>query len=202
MERDSEGWIAWPISWSGVWVGALAAIAVGLLIGLIGLAIGAQEVSRFVDWKKVRLTALAFSIAGAFFAFVVGGWLAPRIAGIRRSEPAMLHGAIVWLVAVPMLLILAAHGGSQQFGSWYGGLSSVQAGASTTVLPADPELARAMRNTAAATVVALLTGLIGAVIGGWMASGEPMTFTYYRRRTVEGGRTAAVPRSPVGKGDR
>jgi hypothetical protein len=27
-----------------------------------------------------------------------------------------------------------------------------------------------------------LLGLIGSVIGGWMASGEPMTFTHYRRR--------------------
>lgn len=201
MERDSDSWSAWPIAWSGVWVGALAALVVTLLIGLIGLAVGAQEISRFVDWKKVRLTALVFSVAGAFFAFVVGGWLAPRIAGIRRSEPAMLHGAIVWLVAVPMLLILAAWGGGQHFGSWYGGLSGMPA-ASTTMLPADPELARAMRNNAAATIVALLTGLMGAVIGGWMASGEPMTITYYRRRRVEGGRTAAVLGSSVGKGGR
>lgn len=196
MERDSESWMAWPVWWSGVWVGVLAALTVGLLIGLIGFAVGAQEISRFVDWKKVRLTALVFNVAGAFFAFVVGGWVASRIAGIRRSEPAMLHGAIVWLVAVPMLLILAVGGAGQHFGGWYGGLSA----ASTTVLPVDPELARAMRNTATATVVALLIGLMGAVIGGWMASGEPMTFTYYRRRDVDAGRTGAVPRSPVGKG--
>lgn len=186
MERDRESWVAWPVSWSGIWVGALAALTVGLLIGLIGFALGAQEISRFVDWKKVRLTALAFNVAGAFFAFVVGGWVAPRIAGIRRSEPAMLHGAIVWLVAVPMLLVLATYGGSQHFGGWYGGLSGVSA-ASMSVLPVDPELARAMRNTATATVVALLIGLMGAVIGGWMASGEPMTVTYYRRRNVEAG---------------
>ena len=187
MERDSESWVAWPVSWSGIWVGALAALTVGLLIGLIGFALGAQEISRFVDWKKVRLTALVFNVAGAFFAFVVGGWVAPRIAGIRRSEPAMLHGAIVWLVAVPMLLILATYGGGQHFGGWYGGLSGVSA-ASMSVLPVAPELARAMRDTATATVVALLIGLMGAVIGGWMASGEPMTFTYYRRRNIEVGK--------------
>jgi len=27
-------------------------------------------------------------------------------------------------------------------------------------------------------------GLIGSVIGGWMASEEPMTFTYYRNRHI------------------
>jgi hypothetical protein len=40
----------------------------------------------------------------------------------------------------------------------------------------------AVRNNALATAVALLIGLIGAVLGGWMASGEPMTFTHYRTR--------------------
>jgi len=29
---------------------------------------------------------------------------------------------------------------------------------------------------------ALFIGLIGSVIGGWMAAGEPMTFTHYRTR--------------------
>ena len=30
----------------------------------------------------------------------------------------------------------------------------------------------------------LLVSLIGAVIGAWMSSGEPMTFTHYRRRDL------------------
>ena len=53
------------------------------------------------------------------------------------------------------------------------------------------EFAKAMRNTALATVVALLIGLIGSVIGGWMASGEPMTLTHYRRRDREARRVTA-----------
>jgi hypothetical protein len=32
---------------------------------------------------------------------------------------------------------------------------------------------------------ALLIGLVGAVIGAWMASGEPMTLTHYRRRDLD-----------------
>ena len=31
-------------------------------------------------------------------------------------------------------------------------------------------------------VTALLLGLIGGVVGGWMASGEPMNFSHYRTR--------------------
>jgi len=38
------------------------------------------------------------------------------------------------------------------------------------------------RNAALAAVTALLLGLISGVVGGWMGSGEPMTFTHYRTR--------------------
>ncbi|HZM26927.1 MAG TPA: hypothetical protein VFB89_06200, partial [Gemmatimonadales bacterium] len=122
MEARKSDWIAWPVAWSAVWVGALTALAVGLIIGLLGYALGANEVAGYVDWKKVRLITLIFSIGGAFFAFVAGGWAAGRVAGIRRSEPAILHGAIVWLVAIPLLLIFAALGAAGHFGNWYGGL--------------------------------------------------------------------------------
>jgi len=174
-------WRAWPIAWSAVWVGALAALVIGLIIGLIGFAVGAHESSRFAKWSNVKLITLVFDVCGAFFMFVIGGWAAARIAGIRRSEPAMLHGAVVWTLAVPLLLVLATLGA--RFGGWYSGLAGMPAWASS-LPPVDPALAAAMRNTALAAVTALLIGLMGAVIGGWMASGEPMTFTYYRRRDL------------------
>jgi len=40
------------------------------------------------------------------------------------------------------------------------------------------------RNAALGAVTALLLGLVGSVIGGWIASGEPMTFTHYRTRRL------------------
>lgn len=171
----------WPVDWSGIWVGALTALAVGLVIGLIGYAVGAHTISsRGIDWGTVRLVSAIFSVAGAFFAYVAGGWVAARIAGYERAEPAILHAAIAWLVTLPMLLVLSSIGATMGYGGWYGGLTAVPIG---TAL--DPSTAAAFRNTALAAVTAILLGLIGSALGGWMASGEPMTFTYYRRRTVE-----------------
>src|SRR5215813_10426986 len=112
MERDLEaGWRPWPV-WSAVWVGALTALAVGLIIGLIGYALGAHQLSgpRTMTFKGVRFITTLFSVCGAFFAFAAGGWVAARIAGLRRAEPAMLHGAIAWLVTIPMMLLLGALG--------------------------------------------------------------------------------------------
>jgi hypothetical protein len=177
-QRDPD-WVIWPVSWSAVFVGALTALAIGLLIGLVGLALGANEASQYVDWKKLHLIGLIFSVGGAFFGYVAGGWAAARIAGRVRSEPAILHGAIVWLVTIPMLLLLGALGGVGHVGGWYGGLAAIAPG--TTPL-SDADMAIAVRNNALATAVALLIGLIGAVVGGWMASGEPMTFTHHRTR--------------------
>jgi len=183
MDRDLEpSWRPWPV-WSAVWVGALTALAVGLLIGLIGYAVGAHQLAgpRTMTFKNIRLITMIFNVAGAFFAFVAGGWVAARIVGARRAETAMLHGAVAWLVTIPMMLILGTLGATAMYGGWYAGLVA-GAPAWATTPPSTPELAAAVRNSALATVAALLLGLVGAAIGGWMASGEPMRFGYYRRR--------------------
>ena len=166
----ADSWTAWPVSWSGVWVGALAALVVGLTIGLIGTAVGAHQVS---EGRTARLGVLGliFSVAGAFFATAVGGWVAARVAGIRKSETAMLHGAIVFLVGVPIMLVLAGMGATGYLGSWYAGFGPTARTVSDAV---------AMRNAALGGATALLIGLIGGVIGGWMASGEPMKLTNWR----------------------
>jgi hypothetical protein len=185
MEREFEpGWRPWPV-WSAVWVGALSALAVGLVIGLIGYAIGAHQLTapRTTTFSNVRLVTTIFSVAGAFFAFVVGGWVAGRILGARRAEPAILHAVIAWLVTVPAMLLLGAVGATAMWGGWYGGLVASPAWVATP--PTTPEIAAAVRNGALASVAALLLGLVGSVIGGWMASGEPMMLGYYRRRDLD-----------------
>jgi hypothetical protein len=185
MDRDVEsGWRPWPV-WSAVWVGALSALAVGLIIGLIGYAIGAHQLTapRSMTFRNVSLLTTIFSVAGAFFAFVVGGWVAARIIGARQAETAILHGVVAWLVTIPLMLGLAAVGATGMWGGWYGGLVASPAWVATP--PVTPEIAAAVRNGALASVAALLLGLTGSVIGGWMASGEPMRLSYYRQRDVD-----------------
>jgi len=183
----------WPINWSSIWVGTLAALALGLVFSLVGAALGAHQLGpggRIARWSDVGVLALAFAICGAFFSFVVGGWVAGKINGYRKAETDMLHGAIVWLVAVPILVVFAALGGGALFGVWFGGLGLTPVWVTPSAVAADPTAAAAARNAALAALTALLGGLIGSVIGGWMASGEPMSLTSYRTRTVTDGRTA------------
>ena len=182
MEHYDSTWRPWPVVWSAVFVGALSALAVGLIIGLIGFAVGAHEVSKAATWKNVRMITLIFNVGGAFFSFVAGGWVAARIADFRRAEPAILHGAIAWLVTIPMLMALAATGTLANYGGWLGSIAGFHA--TPTAVPSSTDVAAAMRNTALSTLAGVLVGLMGSVIGGWMASGEPMSLTYYRRRSL------------------
>jgi hypothetical protein len=174
---------SWPVSWSAIWIGALAALAAGALFGLLGTAVGAYAETRVVDWHKFRLGALAFSVFGSFLSYAIGGWVAGKVRGPGLAEDSMLHGAVAWLVTIPILLVLAAVGATHLYGAWYGGLAGTPAWA-PTVVSADPRAAIIARNGATAALTALLLGLVGSVIGGWMASGERMTFRHYRTRTA------------------
>jgi hypothetical protein len=216
-EIEYERWVHWPVNWSAVWVGALATLVAVLIFGLIGIAIGAHLLGsehRVVDLKKLGIGALIFSVFSAFVAFVIGGWITGKIAGIFHSEPAMLHGAVTWCVAVLLLVALAAGGAGSYFGGWFGGLAGSPTWAAAAAAPYDrpdplavdataeeraqfkmaqaeylqkvrqwkEETPKATRNSAIGTVTALLLALMGSVVGGWMACGEPMNFTHYRTR--------------------
>jgi hypothetical protein len=174
---------AWPVYWSAIWAGALSALALALIFGLIGTALGAHQVGKkVVNLHDITFWGLVFSVAGAFFSFVVGGWVASSIAGLRRAEDAALLGALSWLVALPMLLVLGALGAASFFGGWYGGLAGTPVWASASNVTADPNAAMVARNSAIGAVTALLIGLVGSCIGGWWASGEPMSLTYRRAK--------------------
>jgi bacteriorhodopsin len=175
-----ETWVAWGVNWSAVWVGALAALTAALIFGLIGTAVGATSTEKFSSFQTISRIDVALVICSAFFAFVIGGWVAGKITGARHAERTILHAAIAWLVATPVLVVLLALGAGNAFGGWYGGLDASPFAAAAAAAPA-PDV---VRNTALAAITSLLVGLIGSVIGGWMSSGEPMTFTHHNKRNA------------------
>lgn len=183
-----ETWLSWPVYWSAIWIGVFSAIATGLILGLLGVAAGAHLVIpgyRLLKWSEFGFGALIFSVFGAFFSFVLGGWVTGKVAGIRHSEPGALHGALVWVFAVPVMLVLAALGAASFFGSWYGGLAGAPGWVVPPQGPVDPDAVIAARNAAMGAVAGLLLGLAGSVLGGWLSSGEPMSWTYDRKRVAE-----------------
>src|SRR6266513_1160730 len=90
--RDGYGWDAswtgWHLSWGSVFVGALAGLVAAVLFSLIALAIGAHKVvdDRILKWADVGPATIIFSVLGAFFASVIGAWVAAKMSGARRAE--------------------------------------------------------------------------------------------------------------------
>ena len=146
-----EHWNEWPVYWSSIWVGALASLVAVILLGLMGIAFGAHQIGvehRIVDLHKVSLVSIICGVVSAFFAGALGGWITGEIAGIRRAETGMYHGAVAWMVATPLLIILAAVGAGSYLGGWYGGLAGSPSWAGQAEAPYEkPEL---MANATAA----------------------------------------------------
>lgn len=164
-------------------IGGIAALVAVVLFGLIGTAIGANAAGnegRITQWSGVGFGALVYAVVSSFFAFVIGGWVAAKLAGIPSAEEAALHGALAWLVGAFLVIALASFSGAI-FSGWYSGVAPAAAPA-TPGTPVDPNAANAIRNGALAAAASLLIGLMGSVVGGWIASGEEMTFGGYRVR--------------------
>lgn len=190
MQAGSQGFVqsarteirvVWPVCWSAVWVGTLAALAAALILGLIGTALGATTAKSLASWSSVSRFDVVAMVVGSFFTFVIGGWVAAKIAGTRLAEPAILHGVIAWLAALPLLTALLALGAGNAYGGWYGGVVGSSPLLNAAAATSSPD---AVRNTALAALTTILIGLMGAVIGGWMACGEPMTFTHHLKRNA------------------
>jgi hypothetical protein len=192
-----DSWTAWPVYWSPVIVGALASVVAVVLFGVIGTAVGSWKAGnegRVTDFSGVGRLAVAYAVFASFFAFVIGGWVTARIAGIRRAEPAILHAAIAFLVATVVLLVMASFGGAV-FNGWYVGLAPSPAVPTPAGQPVDPAVAKAAAAGATVAAAALLIGLAGSVVGGWMGSGERMDFSFYNRERVGTSRRVASDRT-------
>src|SRR5712691_2094547 len=192
-----DSWTAWPVYWTPVIVGALAAVVAVMLFGVIGTAVGSWKAGtegRVTDFSGIGRVAVAYAVFVSFLAFVIGGWVTARIAGIRRAEPAILHAAIAFLVATVMLVAMASFGGAV-FNGWYVGLAPSPAVPTATGQPVDPNAAKAATAGATAAAVAILVGLAGSVVGGWMGSGERMDFSFYQRERRRMSRPVATDRA-------
>jgi hypothetical protein len=168
----------WPINWSAVFAGSLAALAIAVIAGLASVAVGAQMVGHgesVTSWHRVQVGGLIWAVCSAFFSFVAGGWVAGKITGHTICEHSMLHAALAWCVSIPFFILITALGAGSYLGGWYGGLAGTPAWVVTnpSTIPAADAYA-IVRNNALGALSALVLGLIGSVLGGWMASGQSM----------------------------
>lgn len=167
------------VRWGPIWAGLLTALTTLLLLSLLGIAIGlttanaGEAVARGTAPAHAGRNSAIWGAISAIIAFLLGGYVAGRTAAIFNRKWGALNGALVFLLAVPVLLWLA----SQGLGAIAGSLGTFAQGlnvdpnqardAAQNVTPEQAKAAaEAARNTAWGTLLGSLVGLGASALGG------------------------------------
>lgn len=97
------------VSWGAILAGALIAVALTALLGLLGLGIGfgTYDPAQGDTLAGAPKATLLWWAVTSILATGIGGFVAARLAGIPRSMTGALHGLSVWAVATLLTLWLA-----------------------------------------------------------------------------------------------
>jgi hypothetical protein len=157
----------WRIQWGPIVAGLLVALTTMTLLSLLGAAIGLTAFSASAAAAQgapppdAGRNAALWGGVSALFSFLLGGFVASRAAGLLDRGWGSWHGALVFMLAVPVLLWLAGQG----LGAVMGGLSGYAASLSPGYL------ADQARATAASVTPAARSGAWGAFVGALLGLG-------------------------------
>jgi hypothetical protein len=127
------------VSWGAIFAGAVMALAVYLILTLLGAAIG-FTVSDRVRPENLQTGAAIWAILTTVIALFVGGWVTTQLTVGENKTEAIMHGIITWGVVLAMLLWLMASGIRAGFNAMVGMAHVGQAVARNTT-PEDWEAA-------------------------------------------------------------
>lgn len=96
------------VSWSGVFAGLFAVLALLALFGQVGMAIGMSSFAPGDRAAPYLVGAGVYGAVTAIVAFLAGGWVATAFSRHAGTRTGAAQGALVWAVSVPVLAVLAA----------------------------------------------------------------------------------------------
>jgi hypothetical protein len=96
------------ISWPAVFAALAVGIAVQLLLTLAGFAVGVIAAGRGVGPSEtITLAAAAWSAISMLIAALLGGYVAGRASGLRRTGDGVMHGLVSWAASTVLYALLA-----------------------------------------------------------------------------------------------
>src|SRR5688572_21615257 len=136
-----------PISWPAVFASLAVGISVMLLLTLAGVAVGVSVVDAGPDGPRaITMGAATWQTISMLVAAIVGGYVAARLSGLRRTADGVLHGAVSWGATTVLYAALATTA-----------LGTLTAGMFGLLAPAAPERAAASSIAIADRAEALRT---------------------------------------------
>lgn len=112
------------VSWSSIFAGVTAAIAVQLLLNLLGIGVGSATINPQQGQQPgqgLAVGAAIWFVICSIVALFVGGWIAGRLSGTTNKKDGALHGFVTWALASLVLLYVL----STAVGGLVGGAASV-----------------------------------------------------------------------------
>jgi hypothetical protein len=94
--------------WGGIVAGLFFVLALLVLLGEIGVALGLSSFEPGDRAAPYAIGAGIWGVISAILAFLGGGYIASRISRHVRSKAGATQGLLVWAVAVPVIGVLAA----------------------------------------------------------------------------------------------
>lgn len=134
------------VSWAGVFAGIVLALAIQLLLSLLGLGIGMTTISPASggtpEASTLGIGAGLWWTISYIIALGIGGYVAARLAGVVVRTDGLIHGLVTWAFA----LLIGAYLVTTTLGSVMGGafhaLGSVASGVTDTLKQAAPQVAQ------------------------------------------------------------
>ncbi len=91
------------ISWAAIFAGVVIVLVVQLTLNTLGLGIGAGTVDPLSEehpMNGIALGAGVWFVVTLLIALFAGGYVAGRLAGVPRRVDGILHGTLVWGLAM------------------------------------------------------------------------------------------------------
>jgi hypothetical protein len=143
-----EGAPALPprISWGAVFAGGIVAVAVGVMLNILGVAIGASAVDTVArdtpSGTSFGIGAGIWLLVANLIGLAVGGYVTARLSGTADDTDGVLHGLSVWgigyLISAVLLGNIVAGTASTAFQGASSVLGGVAQGAGQAVQAAAP----------------------------------------------------------------
>ena len=114
------------VRWGPIIAGLFAALSTLAVLTVLGIAVAGSAYDPGDSARAFGIGAGIWSAVSALIAFFIGGWLASRSAAVRSEGSGVLNGAMVWVVAIPLMLYVIMGGVGSLF---HAAGSAVAAGA-------------------------------------------------------------------------
>lgn len=101
------------VSWGAIFAGTVVAVAVHVLLSILGIAIGASVIDPAYESDPLDGIAIGtgiYLVISSILSLFVGGYVAGALAIIQERLDRTLHGIATWAVATLLMLFLVITG--------------------------------------------------------------------------------------------